>query len=157
MADYRRVYDSHVTCRLTAKNRDQRRNPTLGNRVWAISTFFYQIIPFGLEVNNFSRVVTQQCERGLYRPLVQLSGECLDDLPADWFWFFVFVWCDMSSDDSFSYRLVPRRVLSPCPPPSVASPTTSQHHVCTYEHLTTVLRCLTIMPKSRSTYDGRLI
>ena len=28
----------HVTCRLTAKNRDQCRNPTFGNRVWA--TFF---------------------------------------------------------------------------------------------------------------------
>ena len=27
---------THVTCRLTAKNRDQHRNPTLGNRVWAI-------------------------------------------------------------------------------------------------------------------------
>ena len=25
----------HITCRLTAKNRDQLRNPTLGNRVWA--------------------------------------------------------------------------------------------------------------------------
>jgi len=33
MAAYRRVYD-----RLTAKNRDQLRNPALGNRVWA--TFF---------------------------------------------------------------------------------------------------------------------
>ena len=31
---------THVTCRLTAKNRDQLRNPTLGgNRVWAI--FFF--------------------------------------------------------------------------------------------------------------------
>jgi len=29
---------THVTCRLTAKNRDQLRNPTLCNRVWA--TFF---------------------------------------------------------------------------------------------------------------------
>jgi len=29
---------THVTCRLTAKNRHQLRNPTLGNRVWA--TFF---------------------------------------------------------------------------------------------------------------------
>ena len=28
----------HVTCRLTAKNRDQLRDPTLGNRVWP--TFF---------------------------------------------------------------------------------------------------------------------
>jgi len=26
----------HVTCMLTAKNRDQLRNPTLGNRVWAM-------------------------------------------------------------------------------------------------------------------------
>ena len=25
----------HVTCRLSAKNQDQLRNPTLGNRVWA--------------------------------------------------------------------------------------------------------------------------
>ena len=29
---------THVTCRLTAKNRDQLRNPTLGSRAWA--TFF---------------------------------------------------------------------------------------------------------------------
>ena len=32
---------THITCRLTAKNRDQLRNPTLGNRVWATFTFFY--------------------------------------------------------------------------------------------------------------------
>jgi len=31
---------THVTCRLTAKNRDLLRNPTLGNRVWATFTFF---------------------------------------------------------------------------------------------------------------------
>ena len=31
----------HVICRLTGKNRDQLRNPTLGNRVWATSTFLY--------------------------------------------------------------------------------------------------------------------
>jgi len=30
---------THVTCRLTAKNRDQPRNPTLGNRAWATFTF----------------------------------------------------------------------------------------------------------------------
>ena len=27
---------THITCRLTAKNRDQLRNPTLGNRVWGL-------------------------------------------------------------------------------------------------------------------------
>ena len=31
---------THVTCGLTAKNRDQLRNPTLGNRLWATFTFF---------------------------------------------------------------------------------------------------------------------
>jgi len=31
---------THITCRLTAKNRDQLRNPTLGNRVWPTFTFF---------------------------------------------------------------------------------------------------------------------
>ena len=30
---------THVTCRLTAKNGDQLRNPTLSNRVWATFTF----------------------------------------------------------------------------------------------------------------------
>ena len=32
---------THITCRLTAKNRDQLRNPTLGNRVWATFTFTF--------------------------------------------------------------------------------------------------------------------
>ena len=32
---------THVTCRLTAKNRDQLWNHTLDNRVWATFTFFY--------------------------------------------------------------------------------------------------------------------
>jgi len=30
-----------ITCRLNAKNRDQLRNPTLGNQVCAAFTFFY--------------------------------------------------------------------------------------------------------------------
>ena len=30
---------TRVTCRLTAKNRDQLRNPTLGNRKWATFAF----------------------------------------------------------------------------------------------------------------------
>ena len=31
---------THVTCRLTAQNRDQLRNPALSNRVWATFSFF---------------------------------------------------------------------------------------------------------------------
>ena len=33
---------THVTCRLTAKNRDRLRNPTLGNRVRATFTLYLQ-------------------------------------------------------------------------------------------------------------------
>jgi len=39
MAAYHQVM-TNVTCRLTAKNRDQLWNPTLGNLVWATFTFF---------------------------------------------------------------------------------------------------------------------
>ena len=35
---------THLTCRLTAKNRDQLRNPTLGNRISA--TFSLPFLPF---------------------------------------------------------------------------------------------------------------
>jgi len=35
---------THVNCMLTAKNRDQLRNPILGNRVWATFTFFTVMI-----------------------------------------------------------------------------------------------------------------
>ena len=34
---------THVTCRLTAKYRDQLRDPTLGNRVWATFTFLHTV------------------------------------------------------------------------------------------------------------------
>jgi len=51
---------THVTCRLTAKNRDQLRNPTLGNRVWATFTFTYSTYIQGgrknLRVDNFATV-----------------------------------------------------------------------------------------------------
>ena len=43
MAAYRWVYDSHHL-RLTAQNRDQLRNPTLGNGVWAAFTFYLYLI-----------------------------------------------------------------------------------------------------------------
>ena len=35
---------TYFTCRLTAKNRDQLRNPTLGSRVWATFTFLQPAI-----------------------------------------------------------------------------------------------------------------
>ena len=44
---------THVTCRLTAKDRDQLRNTTLGNRVWA--TFYLYL--FLQEAYSASTVV----------------------------------------------------------------------------------------------------
>ena len=35
---------THVTCRLTAENRNQLRNPTLGNRVWVTFTFLHTVV-----------------------------------------------------------------------------------------------------------------
>ena len=50
MAAYTVRFMIHVTCRLAAKNRDQLRNPTLGNRVWANFTF----LPFTYCIGNES-------------------------------------------------------------------------------------------------------
>jgi len=42
---YTAGFMTNVTCRLTAKNRNKLRNPTLGNRVWAT---FFNIVPCDL-------------------------------------------------------------------------------------------------------------
>ena len=66
MAAYRR-YMTHVTCRLTAKNRDQLRNSTLGNRVWATFTFFTTVCVCARQVVLIirSQQVTRTCRRRL--------------------------------------------------------------------------------------------
>ena len=43
---------THVTCRLTAKNQDQLRNPMLGNRVWATFTFLKYFCKHSVESEN---------------------------------------------------------------------------------------------------------
>ena len=35
---------THDNCRLTAKNRDQLRNPTLGNRVWGLPFLITELL-----------------------------------------------------------------------------------------------------------------
>ena len=45
---------THVTCKLTAKNRGQLRNPTLGNRVWATFTFSMRYGLLSKFSNHFS-------------------------------------------------------------------------------------------------------
>ena len=62
---------THVTCRLTAKNRDQLRNPTLGNRVWAsfTFTFFCQHERLLYKRSRMARVCT-----------INAASRCLADL-----------------------------------------------------------------------------
>ena len=49
---------TRVTCKLTAKNRDQLRNPTLGNRVW--STFFKRDVTDLIPASPTIRLLSQE-------------------------------------------------------------------------------------------------
>jgi len=63
---------AHVTCRLTAKNRDQLRNPTLGNRVWATFTFKRGICLF--KTANCVSLTTAYTDRLLLTVMVFVYG-----------------------------------------------------------------------------------
>jgi len=56
---------THVTCRLTAKNRDQLRNPTLGNRVWSIFTFFFLCYDCSSQGGLKIKVICQRQDQGV--------------------------------------------------------------------------------------------
>jgi len=58
---------THITCRVTTKNRDQLRNPTLGNRVWAGYQFVawscneqvvYQMSGFDLQLSHHCETIS---------------------------------------------------------------------------------------------------
>jgi len=63
---------THVTCRLTAKNRDQPRNPTLSNRVWVTFTFLL-FLTFGLLTASTSGAGKGEGEEG-HAPRAALQG-----------------------------------------------------------------------------------
>ena len=66
---------THVTCRLTAKNRDQLRNPTLGNRVWASFTFFTQVSRHQKGNTNLDFTEARDSE---WQLIAEVSGETRD-------------------------------------------------------------------------------
>ena len=51
---------THLTCRLTAKNQDQLRNPTLGNQVWATFTFTLPNLSLSSLLGNITQFIIQQ-------------------------------------------------------------------------------------------------
>jgi len=76
---------THITCRLTAKNRDQLRNPTLGSRVWA--TFFIVLYPLnGDRVVSVDSVTSLHpwsgCGTVLYCRQASVRCRCLSDRVA---------------------------------------------------------------------------
>jgi len=71
-----------VTCRLAAKNRDQLRNPTVGNRVRAVFTFYqrYTDTPsasmyLAAAMRTVAIVTVSTCIYGLFRPH-RMHTEC---------------------------------------------------------------------------------
>ena len=69
---------TYVTCRLTAKNRDQLRNPTLSYRVWATFTFFIPSPPYP----RASAVVWAQFVHSKFKELFSLKSICLQCFDA---------------------------------------------------------------------------
>jgi len=63
---------TQVTCRLTAKNRDQLQNPTLSNRVRATFTFYTRFVIIAVSVAEYPDLENRSC-------LLQSSGR--------WSWF----------------------------------------------------------------------
>ena len=72
---------THVTCRLTAKNRDQLWNPTLGNRVWATFTFIATRQRRALKVTP--QVATQGAESAVYGCLLRAVAVCWSQLARE--------------------------------------------------------------------------
>jgi len=58
---------THVTCRLTAKNRDQPRNPKLSNRVWATFLGGYGLPNLPPTSSRRGHLTPLECEK-FYRP-----------------------------------------------------------------------------------------
>ena len=68
---------THVTCRLTAKNRDQLRNPTtFGNRVWATFTFLHVNLAFSSLSQDNIRVSVECCSGVLFQSVIGHGGYC---------------------------------------------------------------------------------
>ena len=55
---------THITCRLTAKNRDQLRDPTLGNRVWAAFALFTMRRPNDRAEHQLSASLSDESPKG---------------------------------------------------------------------------------------------
>ena len=64
---------TRTNCRLTAKNRDQLRNPTLGNRVRATFTFLPRLVI--LQLVSHQPVASRQSTQGQRPRAVRFAGD----------------------------------------------------------------------------------
>jgi len=83
MATYRQVYDSHHL-QADGENRDQLRNPTRGNRVWATFTFLHRRhrLPFAsLPPPPSHNETPQEGVNPHNEPLYLYDGVCVQPTP----------------------------------------------------------------------------
>ena len=154
---------TYVTCRLTAKNRDQLRNPTLGNRLWATLTFFnltvsiVEIRKSLLVFRDFILILNSwilQLRYPLKIPnLFTLIGHVGYEI-LHWYWAYSrFHWCDTSfGDQSIKWFVV-------WPTMSCFADWSKRRHVtfvieCWTCRRSTVQRCWMLKPSTGSTFKN---
>ena len=91
---------THVTCRLTAKTRDQLRNPTLGNRVWTTFTFLraFSCRPYVPQVlwastRQHESPVPSQCKSRAHSVWMWALFTCLKIIVSNMDYGGVQLWC----------------------------------------------------------------
>jgi len=91
---------THVTCRLTAKTRDQLRNPTLGNRVWTTITFLraFSCRPYVPQVlwastRQHESPVPSQCKSRAHSVWMWALFTCLKIIVSNMDYGGVQLWC----------------------------------------------------------------
>ena len=87
---------THVTCRLTAKNRDQLRSPTLGHQVWATFAFFYLLTYYSTSCRQSSSktdssvdccsltLIRRRHRAAVLRHFTLLTASVAEITPNDW-------------------------------------------------------------------------
>jgi len=118
---------THVTCRLTANNRDQLRNPTLGNRVRAIFTFLRREHN---EVSILNTVLSDNSSRGDWHGCIACTCKCPPSIAFWRRWWRSRV--DARSVPSLARRT--RRTQSDLPPSRNTCRRYTLHHAHTHTH-----------------------
>jgi len=101
---------THVTCRLTAKNRVQLQNTTLGNRVWATFTVLHKPNPELTNFQNSRPAPLTACHNGDFHATHHCADRQTDVSFQDWLHGFPGLFADSSKHIClyfFSFSVLP--------------------------------------------------